>query len=64
MSKAVVERVRVTVRVPLPTAKKLRTLIRDNRGAPLYLTLDGFASDVLEQAVSKLEKISKKGRQQ
>jgi hypothetical protein len=49
-------------RIPASLAKRLRALAKHNRGAPHFLTLDGFVANALDAAVSKFEQKHNKGK--
>lgn len=45
-----------TFRIEEALMKRLRFMVHHNRGAPMFLTLDGFVGETLSKEVEKVEK--------
>lgn len=51
-------KVQVSFRVEEDIVRRARNAVHHNRGAPEFLTLDGFVEAQLEAGVKKLEKLN------
>lgn len=49
-------KVQVSFRIEEDVVKRTRNAVHHNRGAPEFLTLDGFVESQLEAGVKRLEK--------
>jgi hypothetical protein len=52
----------VSFRVEESVVERLRNAVHHNRGAPLFLTLDGYVEHIVEKAVERLEKAQNGGQ--
>jgi hypothetical protein len=52
----------VSFRIHPHLAIRLRNLVDHNRGAPLFLTVDGFVEAELDEAVTDFERIHNNGK--
>lgn len=52
----------VSFRIDAKIAQRMRNMVHHNRGAPLFLTVDGYVEYLIESGVADMEKNQNNGK--